>query len=222
MGNIKVRMGVVIGVLVAVQLGFLYFGRLSHPEVVEPQRPIQEFPMVVETADAGTWEGKDAKLDDRTFNESEMDGVPVSRIYSKDNHKITFLLGEYKQPSKGLYHNPMNCYKTQGFTLLSQVRLPLNVPGRDATISVSTWKSSKSSEKVIVAYWYELGDRVLFERQHLLKAHWAMLGKRKWPVMFKVLLEVPASEGEPQALTEILGMAQVARKWLGEVAPVVD
>ena len=42
MGNIMVRMGVVIGILVAVQLGFCYVGHLTHPAVVEPQRPLEE------------------------------------------------------------------------------------------------------------------------------------------------------------------------------------
>ena len=53
MGNIMVRMGVVIGVLAAVQLGFCYVGHLAHPDVVEPQRPIDDFPMVVNTPETG-------------------------------------------------------------------------------------------------------------------------------------------------------------------------
>ena len=60
MGNIMVRMGVVIGILVAVQLGLFYFGHLTHPAVVEPQRPLADFPLVVSTPEMGTWEGKDA------------------------------------------------------------------------------------------------------------------------------------------------------------------
>ena len=70
MSNIMVRMGVVIGVLAAVQLGFLYVGHLAHPTIVEPQRPIQDFPLVVNTPLMGTWEGKNASLDERSFNES--------------------------------------------------------------------------------------------------------------------------------------------------------
>ena len=100
MGNIMVRMGVVIGVLVAVQLGFFYVGHLAHPTVVEPQRPIEDFPMVVNTPAMGTWEGKNAKLDERSFNESEAD-VAVSRIYSKEGRNIKFLLAEYKSPRAG-------------------------------------------------------------------------------------------------------------------------
>jgi len=73
---------------------------------------------------------------------------------------------------------------------------------------------------VIVAYWYEVGDHTMYERQDLLPTQWAMFGKTKWPVMFKVLLEMPV-EGE-QTRSEILGMAQFIRQWLGDVQPVVD
>ena len=71
----------------------------------------------------------------------------------------------------------------------------MKVPNRpDTKISVTTWQ--RNSEKVIVAYWYEVGDHTMYERQDLLNTQWAMFGKSKWPVMFKVLLEMPADEAE--------------------------
>ena len=121
MGNIMVRMGVVIGILVAVQLGFLYVGHLAHPAVVEPQRPLEELSHGGQHAGDGNLGRKDAKLDERTFNESEVD-VAVSRIYTKEGHNLKFLLAEYHSRRSGLYHNPMNCYHTQGFTLIGEWR----------------------------------------------------------------------------------------------------
>jgi hypothetical protein len=220
MGNIMVRMGVVIGVVLTVQLGFLYVGHLSHPDVVEPQRSIEEFPMTVNMGDAGKWEGKNAKLDDRSFNESEVSAA-VSRIYTKAGRNMKFLLAEYKEPSKGLYHNPMNCYYTHGFTQVGKMeRQPLTVKDSsrpDTTISLSVWQAK--DEKVIVAYWYEVGDYTMFERQDLLGTQWKMLGKTKWPVMFKVLLEMPADD---QSSTDIMDMAQYVRQWLGTIRPVMN
>ncbi|MGO9114475.1 MAG: exosortase-associated EpsI family protein [Thermoguttaceae bacterium] len=220
MGNMMVRMGVVIGILAAVQLGFLYVGHLTHPTVVEPRGSLEGFPIVVSSPEMGTWQGQTAKLDDRTFNESEAD-VAVSRIYSKEGRILKFLLAQYNQPSRGLYHNPMNCYNSQGFTRIGRVQKePLKARNRpDTAISISTW--TRKSEKVIVAYWYEVGDYTMYERQDLLKTQIAMFGKTKWPVMFKVLLEMPAGESD-QAESEILGMAQSVREWLGTVQPILD
>ena len=235
MGNIMVRMGVVIGILVAVQLGFLYVGHLAHPVIVEPRQPIDGkdqdgkylyvkdkdgkdaragFPEKVATA-SGPWVGTDAELDKRTFDEAEVD-VAVSRVYSREGHNLKFLLAEYRSPRAGLYHNPMNCYYTQGFTQIGRVKMePLTVPDRpDATISLTTWE--RKGEKVLVAYWYEVGDYTMFERQDLLPTQWKMRGKSKWPAMFKVLLEIPAGDTE-QATKDLMSMAQAVRGWLGHV-----
>lgn len=225
MSNIMVRMGVVIGILLAVQLGFLYVGHLAHPAVVGPQQPLDDFPLVVHTPTTGTWEGKNAQLDGRSFNESEVDPGAVSRIYVKENRNLKVLLATYQSPRTGLYHNPMNCYHTHGFIQLGDAeRQPLKaVENRPATeISVTTWANrEKAGEKVIVAYWYEVGDYTMYERQDLLSTQWAMFGKTKWPVMFKVLLEMPAEDAD-QSKAEILEFAQVVRQWLGHVQPVVD
>jgi len=236
MGNIMVRMGVVIGILVAVQLGFLYVGHMTHPVIVEPQQPIDGkdkdgnylslkdkdgkdvragFPENIATQ-SGTWVGKDAELDKQTFDEAEVD-VAVSRVYSKEGHILKFLLAEYRSPRSGLYHNPMNCYYTQGYTQLGPVRMEtLPAPGRpDTKISETTWE--RKGERVIVAYWYEVGDHTMFERHDLLPVQWKMRGKSKWPAMFKVLLEMPAGGDIEQTKKELMGMAQAVREWLGHV-----
>ena len=98
----------------------------------------------------------------------------------------------------------------------------MKAPNRpDTKISVTTWERNKTSEKVIVAYWYEVGDYTMYERQDLLNTQWAMSGKTKWPVMFKVLLEMPAGDSEDTE-SDILSMAQFAREWLGTIQPELD
>ena len=149
--------------------------------------------------------------------------MAVSRIYSREGHTLKFLLAEYKQPSAGLYHNPMNCYHTQGFTLIGEVeQQPLTAPNRpDTTISVTTWE--RNSEKVIVAYWYEVGDYTMYERQDLLKTQWAMFGKTKWPVMFKVLLEMPAGEpSKNESRAKSWRWPNSCGSGWGDVQPAVD
>ena len=104
----------------------------------------------------------------------------VSRIYSKEGRILKFLMAEYKSPRAGLYHNPMNCYYTQGFTQNGDVVMaPLESrqsPGyHDQRGELG--KEGRQAEKVIVAYWYEVGDYTMYEREDLLKTQWAMRGK---------------------------------------------
>ena len=76
--------------------------------------------MVVSTPEMGTWQGKTTELDERSFDESEVGRRRVAHLY-QGGPRLKFLLAEYKQPSRGLYHNPMNCYHSQGFTLIGDV-----------------------------------------------------------------------------------------------------
>lgn len=179
MGNIMVRMGVVIGTLLTVQAGFWYVGLMMHPNVVEPARSLEEFPKEV-ALESGTWKGQTAKLDEQTFYYTEAD-VAVLRVYFKDGRRLSFLLAAYNSPRAGLYHNPMNCYNSQGFTLVSGVDMrPLKARNRPETkVSLATWerKNVTVSEKVMVVYWYEVGDYTMYERHDLLKTQWAMRGK---------------------------------------------
>ena len=78
------------------------------------------------------------------------------------------------------------------------------------------------SEKVMVVYWYEVGDYTMYERHDLLKTQWAMRGKRQWPVMFKVLLEMPVGESVSKTETDILSMAEYTREWLASAQPKLD
>jgi EpsI family protein len=224
MGNIMVRMGVVIGTLLTVQAGFWYVGLMTHPNVVEPARSLEEFPMEV-ALESGTWKGQTAKLDEQTFYYTEAD-FAVSRVYFKDGRRLSFLLAEYNNPRAGLYHNPMNCYNSQGFTLVSGVEMrPLKARNRPETkVSLATWerKNVAVSEKVMVVYWYEVGDYTMYERHDLLKTQWAMRGKRQWPVMFKVLLEMPVGESVSKTETDILNMAEYTREWLASAQPKLD
>ena len=219
MGNILVRMGVVIGVMVGVQAGFLYVLHLRNPTVLPPLKPLESFPSTVRTEIAGDWVGKDQKLDDQEFNYAQLDAC-ISRVYTNGaGRSMSLLLGVYNSPPIGLYHNPFNCYDTHGFVLKSQIRKPLQAANRlDTEISVTTWE--KDRQTYVVGFWYEVGDYTMFERQDLLATQWAMRGKSKWPVMFKVLIQ---ASGDPnQAKVDVLEMAKSVREWLGTAEPPID
>ena len=223
MSNIFVRMGVVIGVLAALKLGFQFVFHLQNPVVVDPLKPLDTFPKVIrnETAD---WTGVDQKMEKEVFNYAQLDS-DVSRLYKNPaNRTMSVLLGVYKVPTDGLYHNPFNCYETHGFTLRQRQQMPLTAPNRpDSELSLSTWDGS-DNQKYVVAFWYELGDHTLFERDDLAPwkpTFWAMAGKRKWPVMFKVLIQASGKDTD-QATADVLEMAKSVREWLGTVQPKLD
>jgi hypothetical protein len=158
-------------------------------------------------------------MDKQEFNYAQLDGY-ISRVYTNGQKRsMSLLIGLYNSPATGLYHNPFNCYDTHGFVLKNQIRKPLQAANRpDTEISVATWE--KEGQKYVVAFWYEVGDYTMFERQDLWPTLWAMHGKSKWPVTFKVLIQ---ASGDPdQAKVDVLELAKSVREWLGTVEPPTD
>jgi len=215
-------MGIVVGVLIAVQLGISYAFQLRNPTVVQPTKPLQSFPLVVKT-EKSDWTGKDEELDKEVFDFAQLD-AEISRVYTNgDNRTLSLLLGAYNSPATGLYHSPFNCYDRHGFNLKQRGRQMLQAPNRpDTELSLSTWE--KGGQTYVVGFWYELGDHTLYERDDMAPwkpTVWKMAGKSKWPVTFKVLIQ--SSGGDPdQAIADVMDMAKVVREWLGTTQPSMD
>src|SRR5438105_936964 len=110
MGNIFVRMGVVIVILLGVKSTLWYTLHLrENPTVIQPLKSLDKFPLTVRTESTGDWVGKDQKLDDQEFNYAQLDSYN-SRIYTNGiNRTMSVLMGIYNSPAIGLYHNPFNC-----------------------------------------------------------------------------------------------------------------
>ena len=83
--------------------------------------------------DTSVWTGKDERLDDQEFNYAEL-----KRGHLATNYTVTMTAASmsaagwdlYNQPSKGLYHNPYNCYHTHGFNLLGRKAVSSAAEGR--------------------------------------------------------------------------------------------
>ena len=98
----------------------------------------------------------------------------------------------FSNPRGGVYHTPINCYRSTGWQDTSETREDLEVSD-DLTIpvSLSTWE--QKGERVLVVYWYQIGEHVLFDRWDLgMKIRWSLRGRPKWPALIKVMLSIPA------------------------------
>jgi EpsI family protein len=118
----------------------------------------------------------------------------------------------FKSPEAGVYHSPLNCYRSQGWQLMKETRenLPIS-DGLIVPVSLTTWE--REGERVMVVYWYQIGEHVLFGRWDLgWKVRWSLRGRPKWPALVKVMLQMSAPEVE-DAKTTILGFAEQVAKW---------
>jgi EpsI family protein len=184
---------------------------LRLPPVRPFVRDIHELPRRLES-----WQGEDEELDPNIFERVGAESI-LNRIYRDDaDHRVSMHLAIFKDPDAGVYHSPINCYRSAGWRLVEETRVELTIPGHPEhkqRINLANWE--RKDEKIWVAYWYRLGEHTLFERWDLGKLRWAMRGQASWPPMVKVLLQTEAADKFP-AKTRILEMARLIQGWIDE------
>ena len=85
----------------------------------------------------------------------------------------------------------------------------------DLAIPVKFMLWEREGESIVVACWYQLGGHVLYERFDMAGVRWAMRGQPTWPVLTKVMLQIPAADLD-DARTTLLGFTEQVVKWLNQ------
>jgi EpsI family protein len=211
MRNTMFRLLLVAAVVAVVHVGFKAVGIMVQPPTVRmPSHSLSEMPLRL-----GPWQGQETKLDPRLTEGSEAE-VAASRAYTGPQDRlVSMFTAIYTKVDRGVYHSPLNCYQSSGWTKISETHVPLRTEGRPSIdVDLSMW--DKGGERVYVLFWYELGEHVLFERFDLGKVRMAMRGRAEWPPLVKVLLQTSAARPD-SAKGEILDLAGRVREWLPQL-----
>jgi EpsI family protein len=180
---------------------------LELPDVDMPDWTFKEMPMQL-----GSWQGRDVSLDPKIANATGAK-VIVDRAYQDDmGHQVSIHTAMFDNPGEGVLHSPLNCYRSNGWERSELSTSDLQISDT-LTIPVSVSVFHKGPERVMVAYWYQLGEHVLFGRWDLgLKVRWALAGKPKWPALIKVMVQIPVSDIN-DARSALLSFTEQVAKW---------
>ena len=209
-GNTAVRVYIVLALLpLTWWAARLMNAAIEPPGVDMPEWSFAEMPRLL-----GNWQGEDREPDPRIdiATEAKLDTI-VNRTY-RDNagHFINMHAAMFDNPKGGVYHSPLNCLRSQGWEKLSETRSNLQI-NDELTLPVDVTYWDRKGEKLMVVYWYQLGEHVLFGRWDLgLKVRWSLAGKPAWPALIKVMFTMPVSEPE-EAKAAILSFAECVAKW---------
>jgi EpsI family protein len=197
---------VAIMVVAAYGIGRLVQAEVEPPEAVMPNWTFREMPYQIDN-----WHGEDTKIDPDIAVATGAD-VIVDRAYrDEQGHSVSLHTAVFKDPADGVHHAPENCYRGAGWTKESAERKEVQVLGGEKIpVVVTTW--SKEGESVMVLYWYQLGDHVLFDRWQLGELRWSLRRQTKWPALIKVMLQISANSRD-DALPILLGFAELVAKW---------
>ena len=182
---------------------------LEPPGVEMPDWTFKKMPLQL-----GQWRGEPTEMDPKIAVATEAaPGTIVNRNYQDGSRRsIAMHTAMFANPRGGVYHTPINCYRANGWQDTNATREELEVSDDLAIpVSLSTWE--RNGERLLVVYWYQLGEHVLFDRWDLgIKIRWSLRGRSKWPALIKVMLQIAAPDPE-EAKSVILDFAKQVAEW---------
>jgi EpsI family protein len=211
MNSTAKRLYAVIAIVVATYgVSRLVQAKTDTPEVEMPDWTFRQMPLQL-----ANWHGEDTKLDPKIASATGAE-VIVNRAYrDEQNHFAVVHTAMFKNPADGVFHSPLNCYRSNGWQNLQEIRENVQV-SEDMAITVSLITCEKEAERIMVVYWYQLGDQVLYSRLDLGKLRWTMGGQEKWPALIKVMVQMPITTNSEDTKALLLNFTEHVAKWLNQ------
>jgi EpsI family protein len=210
MNNITTRLCVVAALIVGAW-GVNHWLRSSTvPNDVEfPAWSIEELPYQL-----GNWRGEDIKMDS-TITAAIGAAVVIERTYQIEKEQpVALHSAMFKNPNDGVYHSPLNCYAANGWKKISDSTENVQVADNlNASVRLVGWE--KEGERVLVAFWYQLGEHMLHDRFDLGKVRLQMRGKSEWPALIKVMAQTSLTDPQ-QAQKTLLDFTKTIGTWLNQ------
>jgi EpsI family protein len=212
MNGLAVRVYVVVGiVLAAYGISYVLEAATEPPEVERPDWTLRDLPFQL-----GAWRGEDTEMDPKIAIATGAYFI-VNRIYRDEStHIVSLHTAMFEDPAEGVYHSPLNCYLASGWKKLDEKREDVKV-AEDLSIAVSLTTWEKEGEKILVVYWFQLGQHVLYGRLDLGGVRWEMRGQPTWPVLLKTMVQITMTEPE-ETKTAALGFVRQFAEWLNRPA----
>jgi len=220
MRNTTLRLWIVAALVTAAYgVGFLVKAGTTPPEVQLPGWTFRELPQQLES-----WRGEDAEMDPEVTAAIGAHSV-VDRMYRDERGNVVSMhTAIFANPAEGVLHSPVNCYRGAGWTKLSETSEEIQVNDKPKPVNITTWErdGERGVEHVMVVYWYQIGEHVLFGRYDLGKVRWAMRGQPAWPATVKVLLQTSAEGDLYDAKIRILDLAAQIGQWINQPSHQMD
>lgn len=186
-------MSLVLRLLVAASIiaGF-HVGQAALRRHVEPHSVCLD----VDTLNAiplefGIWKGRAVALDPDLVTATGADAT-LHRMY--DNPRglpVAVDLALYTRYDLQVPHEPPLCYESNGWTILQSYPFAIGDDPHQRDPARLMVCQREPGRRIMVLYWYQLGQSILLDRSSMRRAQWQLRGREKWPPLVKVMLQTP-------------------------------
>lgn len=217
--NVIRRLLIAAAVVAGIQGGIYVLHVYGMPrEVTLPNRHIRNFPLSF-----GPWQGEDRELSRREEIVISPTWV-VNRTYRDDQgREVSFHNVVSSKNYQRMPHDPKRCYRETGWKITSEKDVSIEVPGGSPT-TVRVIEYEQQAQRVLIMYWYALGDHIVLDRFQLRQAAGNFWGKKTWPAVVKVLLQTSLNDGPDKAEARLRSIAAEWLAWMNKVSsqPIAD
>ncbi len=165
----------------------------------------------------GKWEGKDVELDPKVFRATGARYTANRSYHDGTGGELALHLALYTQPGNGLDHQPPHCYLLNGWLQKEVVPMSLkDADGKRFDIWAGRWE--RDGKKILIAYWYQIDDRIIFNRLDMGLARFEMRNIEVWPPLIKVLLQIN-TESPAEDIEQLERVGQEIFDWTNREKP---
>lgn len=143
------------------------------------------------------WRGQDVPIDEgvlKILNAQET----LNRVYrSGDGSTVVCHISAWLRPetvSEVAPHIPKLCYTNTGWSILAEKQVTVKTP--DGDLPMTTLLLERQEDRIVVAYWYQMGSSYFTSVDEARVIHRSLWGKPKWPATVKVLLQTSGTSIE--------------------------
>jgi len=183
---------------------------VAPPEVELPPWTVRDLPRQL-----GDWRGENTKLDPQVAIATGAQIIEDRFYLNNAGQSIALHTAMFHNPANGVRHHPLLCYNANGWKLRGETRETVRIADDlSIVVSLTTWE--KETETILVAYWYQLGRHLLYNRVDMGATRWAMRGSPKWPVMIKIMAQISVTSTADEAKAAVLEFVGRVGAWLNQ------
>ena len=203
--------------ILAILVGLLAASMYVMPQWLQPKSvQLPKWDPADMPLEFGSWQGAEVESDPEVQKRLLLDAdAVVDRAYrDNDGNVVSVHAAFFRDLDAGVLHRPSNCYLGAGYRQERSERLALSLPdGSSIPVDLTTWE--KEGKRVLVMYWYQLDEHILFDRGDLFWTRLKMRSKDTWPAMVKVLLQGSADDPDKDG-ERIQKVAGEVYQWINE------
>ena len=128
---------------------------MSHGKPVPIVKTLENFPKQIDG-----WSGKIHKFSQRVYDMLGVDDSVLIEYKNENNGEISMYVGYYESQKQGeIIHSPKNCMLGSGWQPIDISEIDISLDSRK--IPVTKMILEKTSQKMVVLYWYQSGNRAI-------------------------------------------------------------